>query len=292
MPNSIYFVDFSFSAERTLQLQTELNCTMTVMDHHKTAQKDLEPLIHDSKTSNISITFDMNRAGCQIVWDFCCQDSDIFPPPVKTSVFDITAITGLQSSTVQQQHQVRRPWIIDYVADRDLWNWSLASSREINAGLQDLGVFHTDCHQEDNLQNTPLYCAWYGYPGFSFGEIYHAGMKMLVFNRGVCERLFSFTQRVAPLSNFPAVWVECPLGDLRSELGEYALSRRPEASVAAIWSYRPEQNVVSISLRARSSDDTDVSQIAEQYGGGGHRNAAGFRVNVARFESLITPNDS
>ena len=37
----------------------------------------------------------------------------------------------------------------------------------------------------------------------------------------------------------------------------------------------------------RSSDDgADVAEVAKQYGGGGHRNAAGFRVSFAQAQAF------
>jgi nanoRNase/pAp phosphatase (c-di-AMP/oligoRNAs hydrolase) len=44
-----------------------------------------------------------------------------------------------------------------------------------------------------------------------------------------------------------------------------------------IW-YLGENNKAKISLR--SNGDHDVSAIAKQFGGGGHKNAAGFEVDI------------
>ena len=47
--------------------------------------------------------------------------------------------------------------------------------------------------------------------------------------------------------------------------------------------YTPEGRVFSL----RSSDDgADVAEVAKQYGGGGHRNAAGFRVSFAQAQAF------
>ncbi len=37
-------------------------------------------------------------------------------------------------------------------------------------------------------------------------------------------------------------------------------------------------NLITCGLRARVEDDVDVSVIAQRFGGGGHRKAAGFEL--------------
>lgn len=52
----------------------------------------------------------------------------------------------------------------------------------------------------------------------------------------------------------------------------------------AVW-YLSDQHTVKVSLR--SNGDYDVSSIAKEYGGGGHKNAAGFSVGVQTFLSWL-----
>ena len=61
--------------------------------------------------------------------------------------------------------------------------------------------------------------------------------------------------------------------ELVSETGERMLQLHPEARFVALW-HRQDDGTVKFSLR--SSGDTDVAEIAQKYGGGGHRAAAGF----------------
>jgi len=48
------------------------------------------------------------------------------------------------------------------------------------------------------------------------------------------------------------------------------------APFAACYYDRPDARVFS--LRSRGEDGLDVAEIAASYGGGGHRNAAGFQM--------------
>jgi len=59
-----------------------------------------------------------------------------------------------------------------------------------------------------------------------------------------------------------------------SEIGA-ALS--PKCDFALIWYYDHETHQVKVSLRAHH-EDSDVSEVAKRFGGGGHRLAAGFAL--------------
>ena len=59
----------------------------------------------------------------------------------------------------------------------------------------------------------------------------------------------------------------------QSEIGDELCKLYPDAPFAAVWCQKTE------SLQAwslRSIGEFDVSVVAAQFGGGGHRNAAGF----------------
>ena len=62
---------------------------------------------------------------------------------------------------------------------------------------------------------------------------------------------------------------------MSSDAGHELGKGRPFA--ACYWD-TPDGRVFS--LRS-SADGADVSEVAKQYGGGGHRNASGFRVSFA-----------
>lgn len=91
-------VDFSWKRAGTLAMR-EAAKSLTILDHHKTAEAELAGLDF--------CIFDMNRSGAQLSWDYCFPSSE----------------TGV----------LARPWYVDYVADRDLWRWALPDSKEINA---------------------------------------------------------------------------------------------------------------------------------------------------------------
>jgi oligoribonuclease NrnB/cAMP/cGMP phosphodiesterase (DHH superfamily) len=59
-----------------------------------------------------------------------------------------------------------------------------------------------------------------------------------------------------------------------SEVGDTLVKKNPDALFVASFTQFEDQ--IMFSLRSRS--EFDVSEIAKKYGGGGHKNAAGFKV--------------
>lgn len=111
--DTVYLVDFSYPRDVLLGMADI--ATAVVLDHHKTAQAALEGLDF--------ATFDMNRSGAQLAWDY-------FHP-----------------TTVE-------PLLISYVADRDLWLKKLPYTEEVHRAL---GAFVQDFQVWDVLANLRSY---------------------------------------------------------------------------------------------------------------------------------------
>lgn len=92
---SVYIVDFSYPRE-TLQELIASSKDLTVLDHHKSAQIELQGLP--------GCIFDMDHSGAVLTWLHFFPDSDI-------------------------------PQLLRHVEDRDLWRFDLPHTREITAAL-------------------------------------------------------------------------------------------------------------------------------------------------------------
>lgn len=89
----VYLLDFSFPREDMIKLEKQ-NKFLVVLDHHKTAQANCEGLPF--------CTFDMNRSGAGLTWDYFHQGKP-------------------------------RPKLIDVVEDRDLWRFNVPKAKELHA---------------------------------------------------------------------------------------------------------------------------------------------------------------
>ena len=153
-----------------------------------------------------------------------------------------------------------RPWIVDYAEDRDLWRWKLPDSREVNAWLQ----------------STPLTLdAVNDAVAAGRDAALHAGRAVTIAQRRYIETAKSGA-RLAMVGSFGPVPVVNAGAYCNSEVvGELAVGH----PFAAAWVECSDGGVL-YSLRS-SPDGVDVSAIAKAFGGGGHRNAAGFKTSRA-----------
>jgi len=155
-------------------------------------------------------------------------------------------------------HGKERPWLVAYVEDRDLWRWALRDSKEVNAWI---GA----CKRED-------FADWSTLNGAGVQAARARGEAVLTFvDRYVSEmaaqsRLVEFEGHRIPIVNAPYINISELVGKL-AESAPFALG----------WFHRAD-GLYAYSLRSRGADGVDVSEIAKKYGGGGHRNSAGFAL--------------
>jgi len=69
----VWFVDFSYKNE-VMRSVIEAAASVTVLDHHKSAEADLAPLLADGSIGGL---FDMNRSGAVIAWQYCHPDAPV-----------------------------------------------------------------------------------------------------------------------------------------------------------------------------------------------------------------------
>lgn len=158
------------------------------------------------------------------------------------------------------------PQLLRHIEDRDLWRFALPGTREIQANVfshpYDFDVW-------DKLMARPV------------GELIAEGQaierkhfKDINELIGVVTRDMKISGYVVPMANLPYT--------LTSDAGHLLAKGKPFAG--CYWD-TPTGRVFSL----RSQDDgLDVSEIAKQYGGGGHAHASGFRVkysDLAQFEA-------
>lgn len=148
------------------------------------------------------------------------------------------------------------PPVLLHVEDRDLWRFSLPKTREIQANIFS---YPYDFDVWDRLmQADPAVLAVEG------SAIERKHFKDIEELTKVVTREFVIGGYKVPVANLPYT--------LTSDAGHLLAKGNPFAG--CYWD-TPDGRVFSL----RSTDEgIDVSEIAKMYGGGGHRNASGFRV--------------
>jgi len=152
-----------------------------------------------------------------------------------------------------------RPLLLGHVEDRDLWRFKLAGTREIQAF-----VFSHEYSFElwdklmsaDQVELLKMTAA-----GAAIERKHHKDVAELV---GVCKRRMLIGGHDVPVASLPYTLV--------SDAAHAMAQGEPFA--ACYWDTAEGR---TFGLRA-TDEGLDVSEVAKQYGGGGHAKAAGFKV--------------
>lgn len=250
----VYVVDFSYPRDVLLGMHAQAK-SLLVLDHHATAAKALEGLPF--------CVFDQGRSGAGLAWD-----------------------------VLAAPRQGRRPKLIDYVEDRDLWRWELPNSREVSAFLGTLPhALSAFTEAAANLDDAV---------GEAFtvlkGTAVLQAQARYIDRTVACARWRALevpegTPGATPRSGFAVGARECFAADVPvvnagpwcvSEVLERLKNDHPAAPFVAAWYERPDGRLY-YSLRS-NAEGADVGTIAQFHGGGGHRHAAGFDTPGVRTD--------
>lgn len=162
-------------------------------------------------------------------------------------------------------HPGPRPALINTIEDRDLWKFALWKTREIQAAVfsypYDFAVWDRlvlDMTGEELAAE-----------GVAIERKHFKDIAELV---AVSKRPMKIGGHVVPVANLPYT--------LTSDAGNLMAEGQP---FAACYMDTPRGRVFSLRSKA---DGLDVSEIAKIYGGGGHKNAAGFTVPFHRLSEF------
>jgi nanoRNase/pAp phosphatase (c-di-AMP/oligoRNAs hydrolase) len=216
---NVYIVDFSYPRNVLMKMYDDAK-NLLVLDHHKTAQDNLEGLDF--------CIFDMERSGAGIAWDY---------------FFNFTP----------------RPWLVNTIEDRDLWKFNFPYTKEIMA----------------YIASSPFtFESWDDLYDMGYDATAKLGEGILKYIKQYGEKACQFAKD-RYIGNYKVPTINISYQNCSDHLDLLA-SKNPNAPFVASF-FLDNENKWRFSLRSKG--DFDVSAIAKQYGGGGHKNAAGFIID-------------
>lgn len=228
----VYILDFSYP-KAVLEKLNDNVALLVVLDHHKTAQADLEGLEYAH--------FDMSKSGAVIAWEYFHKDKPV-------------------------------PTLLKYVQDGDLWKFELEFTKEVRAALP---ILEDNMELWDGIANDDT--ALQSLCVVGGGYIRKDALKIKsVLKKDIC---------ILPYKGYKAAVYNTTV--LVSEIGS-AVYNSEELGVDFSMSYFiSEKGEVVFSFRSKG--DMDVSVLAKELGGGGHKNAAGAgRVTLGFLQDLYS----
>ncbi len=153
------------------------------------------------------------------------------------------------------------PTLIQYVQDRDLWKKELSLSDQVFVMLRSF-------KQEFEVWDTLAHLSCDDFLALART----IGTPILEKRQRDVEAIAS-TYTYTEIGGYKVPTVHTSKPGLSSDLGHYLCKLVPEAPFSAVrWLDKDGKTKWGL----RSVGEFDVSQIAKQFGGGGHKNAAGF----------------
>lgn len=263
---NVLMVDFSYKRS-AMDAIANSACSVVVLDHHKTAEQELAPFrFHESGPGAISPAD---------VPGMLCDLAELNRPAV-------IAIFDMERSGARMAWDFCRgagPWsvplLIHLIEDRDLWRFRHEDTKPFSLWLrseafsfQRFAAIATDL--DDDAAR---------------GAIMAEARAMQRFSDAKVDEIAAFARRETLAGHEPMV-VSCP-PMFASEVGHALLDKYPNIPFAAMYYDGPTNRMWSL----RSRDDReDVSVIAGTFGGGGHRNAAGFSVPATKATPAVIQN--
>lgn len=248
----VLIADFSYKRPVMRQILSSAHA-VTVLDHHRTAEAELAgiadeftmrpDLIANPPGSELPrIWFDMDKSGARLMWEWMGRNAiGVIADPATGSIEHITDLD-------------EPPWIVDYTEDRDLWRWALPDSREVNAALSSYPMTFDEWDRLAELGHESLI---------------PEGRAILRYQSKVVE---DHVRKVVPITVAGHV---VPAVNATVLFSEIAGTLADSAPFGVAYFDRADGKR-QYSLRSRGEGGIDVSEVARQFGGGGHKNAAGF----------------
>jgi len=250
---NVAIVDFSFDAATMAELELRSR-SFIVLDHHHSAMTSLNEVAESDKV------FEMKMSGCTIAWDFFHGDKPM-------------------------------PLLFRYLEDKDIWRWALHNSKEFSAGQSaklPVGV---------GTVKPAAFAKWdtvLNGGDAALRDIIGIGSSIIQYEDDIIKQLVRVAQprRLKLAPNEVAYFTNSSV--LASKLGNALAERGREEGVgyAIVGVYNAKRRCWNLSLRSLfgredAPDASDVSEIAKQYGGGGHQAAAGLCVEVENIEDVF-----
>uniref|UniRef100_A0A6M3IGW5 Putative DHH family protein n=1 Tax=viral metagenome TaxID=1070528 RepID=A0A6M3IGW5_9ZZZZ len=216
---TLYVVDFSIPDPDTFNQVAE-QYEVYWIDHHQTAIEK-----HPELNNTLPGLRCVGTAACQLTWDY---------------------LYGTEA-----------PWIVRYVADRDVWKWEFGGMTAcVHYGLQ----LH-DTAPENRIWESL-------FSGEALPDLLREGETVAVFKNQHDKEVIQAAGYEGFFNGMSAYFCNMPLAD--STLFGPLVDNYP-----LLIAYYFIGRGWRISLYT-SRPELDVSEIAKQYGGGGHKQAAGF----------------
>lgn len=155
------------------------------------------------------------------------------------------------------------PKLLLHIEDTDLWKFNESFTKELMAVLELLGFqFPLWNKIAADIENSK-----------KKKEYVDKGKLLLEYQERIIKRLVNRADKVR-FDGYAVLAINSPV--FPSEIGHLLTKKTPPFGI--VWHQDKNKNTFHL----RSNDSIDVAKIAKKYGGGGHKSAAGFCLDIKK----------
>jgi uncharacterized protein len=244
----VLFVDFSAKRAET-EVMAKVAKSIVIIDHHKTAEAELAPFRISSDEAD-----NFHPESIQGLLDGRWDRSPVL------AWFDMSQSGAVMAWDFAHviEHNDPPPAFLALIQDRDLWTFHYGErTKRFSAALR---TYPMTFEMWDKLAANAEALVE---EGEGILRAHNANIKKFMED----AYMGKIDGHLVPIVNVPYHYA--------SDMAHAMLTRFPGVPFTACW-FRRGDGMIQYSLRSEDSR-LDVSEIAKKFGGGGHRNAAGFQ---------------
>lgn len=225
---NVLICDYSYRKDILNDLLTKVN-KLLIIDHHKSAEKDLSEIDDKHKI------FSMDYSGAMLTWFY-------FYPKIEP------------------------PLLIKYIQDRDIWTKKLPHTDDFVSWFYTLPMTYEEYikYLDDDLLLKMIKIK-----GLAYRELNQINIK---------QSVDYSVPKFCKIKNKYYIVCYCNNPNLKSDIGNQIFDKYSLIDFSAVYSINDSTDSTSFSLRS-TNKHADVSEIAFELGGGGHRNASGVKID-------------
>ena len=253
--DKIYIVDFSYPIEDMQKIFWDAGKELIYIDHHITAIEAMDDLVDhlykmnassdDQKFITVTRYTDSKRAACDLTWEFF-SEGDWTPLPIA----------------------------VRYAANYDIWDHDDMNTLYFQYGMREHGYGWGNHIWEDLLSNASRSVS-------ILDQIVHTGKIVYEFEQ-------SQNARYARTACFDMEWLGLKLCACNRVGGGSmivdAVFDKEKHDAVLIFGWMKDHWKVSLYAHGSKNVDMHLGELCKKYGGGGHKNAAGFECASLPFE--------
>lgn len=239
---NVYILDFSYKSDVLMEMCIKASY-ITLLDHHKTAYENLSAEFGDYEFSKTTPE----------MFEFYDDIPDASNIHVKVDMQHSGAMLAWQYFF----GDLPPPELLLHIEDRDLWKFAMPNTRPI---LSALTSYDQEINTWDELMSADLV------------EMCHEGKAIERKYQKDVKAIVAMSQRTGWIGGYNVPMANCP-AQFASDVGSTMAVGHSFAAT-----YYDTEDGRKFSLRSLKEGGLDVAKIAQEFGGGGHKSAAGFSV--------------